>query len=254
MHLSTRSRSVLFLLLATGAWGEVRIAYPSGGSGCQIVEFPRWALPKNARENHHYPAGYFGGHSIYVFRHVEDSAKDLLLVTVEERWLFDNLASPDKYWLDLSGKPRVRPATDPQWESASPVTGIFNLQPPSHPGGNQPIAYHGQEFPKTGKIWASGDGWGGLSSRGTWLSAGSLTVQKESGDGAVVGALTHVDIYHVATGKQVVALSGTLADFDMNTSKANSGYFLEDRFYVAPVSENRQTMLICDLSHLIPEP
>jgi hypothetical protein len=89
-----------------------------------------------------------------------------------------------------------------------------------------------------------------LSSQGTWLSAASLTVQKESSDGA---PLTYVDIYHAATGKQVVALSGTLADFDMLTSKANAGWFLEDRFYVAAISENRNKMLICDLSHVMPK-
>lgn len=255
MHLSTRSRSVLFLLLATGAWGEVRIAYPSGGTGCQIVQFPRWAVPKDAYDyayRDHFCCG-----ANYFFRHVEDSPSDLLLVTVQTTWLFDAniVASPDKYWLNLTGKPRVRRATEAQWESAAPVIGIFNLQPqPLHPGNNQPIQYHGREFPKRGMKWASGEGWGGLSSRGTWLSAGSLTDQKVSGDGAVLRALTYVDLYHVPTGKHVVALSGTLADFDMNTSKADSGYFLEDRFYVAGLSADRRKMLICDLSHLIPEP
>ena len=38
----------------------------------------------------------------------------------------------------------------------------------------------------------------------------------------------------------------------MNLSHPNAGYFLEDRFFIAPISEDRRKMLICDLNGLEP--
>jgi hypothetical protein len=177
---------------------------------------------------------------------------DLLLVSVQLTWLFDStvIVSPDKYWLNLSGVPRVRTATLAEWDSASSVLNIMSPPIPLSSGDNRSIEYAGRSFSKSGKEWVADIG--GLSSRSTWLSASSMTTLKKSSDGVPTDARTYVDIYHVPTGKLVVALLGTLSDFDMLTSKTDTGFFLEDRFFVAALSTDRRRMLICDLRHTLP--
>jgi hypothetical protein len=240
------------LLLASAAIAELRIEYPSGGNGCQIVEFPSWALPKHARERYNFWDSHFNYHSEYVFRHVEDSPKNLLLVTVTEETLYKQppMISPDKYWLNLSEKPRVRQAMPKEWESASPVISIFSGPYQLALDENLPYDYRGRKFGKPGKSWPPQ--FDVESSAGTWLRLASDTVQEQTTDGVATRALTFVDIYHIPTGKRVVAMSGTLSDWNGIMSPPNIGYFLEDRFYVAAVSENRRKMLICDMNRLVP--
>ncbi|HTP86718.1 MAG TPA: hypothetical protein VMJ34_07220, partial [Bryobacteraceae bacterium] len=109
----------------------------------------------------------------------------------------------------------------------------------------------GRSFPKRGQEWAVD--FGGVSSSGKWLSTASMTVHKKSRDDVPLRATTYVDVFHVQSGKLVVAITGTLSDFDMLSSKADSGYFIDDQFFVAGLGTNRRNMLICDLDRLAPE-
>jgi hypothetical protein len=240
------------LITAGMACAEVRVEYPAGGSGCQIVQFPRWQLPPRARERYHYWDSRFDYNATYDFRHTEDTAKDSLLVTVFlEMYKSSPMVSVDTYRLNLSRMPRVRRIEDVEWNAADPIisfrTGEFIEQ-----CDDCRFVHGGRTFAKRGKSWTSGFAVV-LSSAATWVRLASLTVQQRTSDGVPTRALTFVEIYHVPSGKKVVALSGTLADFNLDLGDTERGYFLEDRFYVAALSGDRRKMLICDMSGLIPK-
>jgi len=242
----------VLLLIAPGALA-VEITFPSGRSGCDVVHFPRWSVPRDAEDKYNYPWKGFLSGSVYQFRHAEDTPRNRMLVRVALPWLNESnaITSPDIYWLELNGVPQVRQASEAQWDSGVPLPNIMGPRPmPRPPGNNRPIDYEGRSFPKKGQEWAID--YGGVSSNGSWLSTASMTVHKRSRDGVALSATTYVDVFHVQSGKLVVAVTGTLSDFDMLRSKANSGYFIDDQFFVAGLGANRRSMLICDLDRLAP--
>ena len=237
------------LFLVTPPVFAVHIAYPSGGGGCEVVHFPSWSLPGDAKDKDYTFKGFCCG-SVYLFRHAVDTPRSVLLVRVELRWESTEITSPDIYWLNLTGTPRVRRATISEWDLGMPIPDFVGT-PGTSPRGNGSIDYAGRLFPKEGQEWPSSS-FGSLSSHATWLSAASRTVHKRSRDGVALRATTYVDVFHVASGKLVAAVVGTLSDFDMDRGNQDSGYFVDDQFFVAGLGESRRTMLICDLQRLVP--
>jgi hypothetical protein len=234
------------------ACAEVRVEYPVGGSGCQIVQFPRWQLPPRARERYDYWHSRFDYRATYDFRHTEDTAKDSLLVTVLLTMLAGSpMVSVDTYRLNLSRMPRVRRIEESEWNAAEPV---ISIRAGEYIEGCDEcrFVHGGRAFAKRGKSWTSGEAVV-LSSAATWVKLASLTVQQRTSDQVPTRAITFVEIYHVPSGKKVIALSGTMNDFNVDLSSTESGYFLDDRFYIAALSEDRRKMLICDMSGLVPK-
>ncbi len=161
--------------------------------------------------------------------------------------------SPSKYAVYF-GTGRVRKATDDEWDHADPY---LNFRDSAFPDGRNTthdlrLVFKGKELPKTGSEWPLDTM---TSSR---LSPARDYVAVNSWDGRIaypeplmfgrsdLNGHYYVDIYNVASGQRVLAISGEFHGVDPYHFFEESAW-ISKRYFVLPLDEGRpmRQFVIC---------
>ena len=153
----------------------------------------------------------------------------------------------------LSSPLQVRPATNEEWESGARVpTKMRYAFSQGKDDASGEIAYRHRHYAKTGKYW----GGGSVSPTGKWIAVFSYSGFKWpallpfSGPTAKTGDIFW-EVYDTVTGKKVFEWEGKNAQ-----SPASLGHpvaWLEDRYFLFPVDEHAQDMIVVTLPPVTPE-
>ncbi len=165
--------------------------------------------------------------------------------------------SPSKYAFYF-GTGRVRKATDREWEHADPYlnfrdSAFTDARNTTH---ELRLAYKGKELPKTGSKWPLDTM---TSSR---LSTAGDYVAVNSWDGTIahpeplmfgrsdLNGHYYVDIYNVASGQRVLAISGEFHGVDPYDMFHHSAW-ISKRYFILPLDEGRpmRQFVICHVQH-----
>lgn len=153
----------------------------------------------------------------------------------------------------FSSPPEVRPATKEEWESGArvPTKQRYAFSQGKDDASGE-IEYRHRHYAKTGKYW----GGGSVSPTGKWIAVFSYSGIKwpslfpGSGPTAKTGDIFW-EVYDTVTGKKVFEWEGKNA-----RSPGSLGHpvvWLEDRYFLFPVDEHAQDMIVVTLPPVTPE-
>ena len=169
----------------------------------------------------------------------------------------ENLPQPrygkNMFAVNFADGPKVRVATQQEWESASRIRTkprTIGYNSPDYASGE--IEYRKKKYSKPGKYWGSGM----LSPSGRWLAAFSYSGEKRPpdflfGGGDVPKGDAFLQIYDTATGQKVFEWE---AKNVKHPAHFNSPVvWLEDRYFLFPEDEAAQNFIVVSLPPVTPE-
>jgi len=201
----------------------------------------------------------------YEFRRAAQGSTELLVGVKEP--VVPPVYFAKKFAFNPSNPARVRPATDLEWEKATPIelsqksVAKFNYRLPTGVVTEDPlprvpeIEYVGKRFPKRGEFWARADFGAILSPDGRWLAIQTYDgkpppPEHQAARGYLPGeGRFFVDLYEVATARKRVTIRGEFEDISASEVWQDTAWLME-RYLVLQFHIRKEAFVLCDMGKL----
>jgi hypothetical protein len=200
----------------------------------------------------------------YEFRQIHPGSSEYLVaaISTESHWrkrLRDY--SVNKFWVDLTGNRRPRPATEDEWKSAAivPVTAELLDTSSADPRSAGRYRYAQRSFAKSGPRWPALGDQVRVSADGRWIAVQSWkgASYQDAPDVLLNPPISgserfFIDVYDVSSGNKLIGLDGIDRDFAAGDAPLHATFWLDSRYFIVPLGLSRQKFLACEAPETFP--